>query len=143
MLLRASPPFPFLLSLFILKKKKNLMGIWRLRGAHSKFKLLTKLFWNILSAKLKGFDFKFHVFFESIFVNEVNLKPPQFDGSPSMKIHEIHPWHTIYNIISSMMFGLFTNLFFALKTILFHGWTCINIIYGFSMGGWMKVHPLI
>jgi hypothetical protein len=39
------------------------------------------------------------------------------DGNPSMKIHEIPPWHTIYNIISSMMFGLFTILFFALKTI--------------------------
>jgi hypothetical protein len=39
---------------------------------------------------------------------EVNLKPTQWGGSPSMKIHEIHPWHTIYNIISSMMFGLFT-----------------------------------
>jgi hypothetical protein len=77
-------------------------------------------------------------------VNEVNIKPPQLDGSPSMKIHEIHPWHTIYNIISTMMFGLLTILFFALKTIHIP-WTNLHKISLFWIfnGGWMKVHPLI
>jgi hypothetical protein len=52
----------------------DLMGLWSLQGALSKFKLPSKLLFEHIEIKLNFFDFKFHVFWKSTFVNDVDLK---------------------------------------------------------------------
>jgi hypothetical protein len=56
------PPPPKFLSF-------DLMPLWSLRGALSKFKMSSKLILKIISkSKLKGFEFNFHFFFALIFL---------------------------------------------------------------------------
>ncbi len=109
----------FLVSLFFFIVSIDLMGLWSLRWAHSKFKLhplilLLLLFWGniLLSANwLKGFNFKFHVFIlkTSSFVSDVDLKLSLSMGWNSIhETHEnsrwnkVHPRNIIYNLISCM-----------------------------------------
>jgi hypothetical protein len=81
------------------------MALWSLRGVLSNFKLSSNLFFEHIDRKLKGFHLKFHVFFLSFFMNDVDLKASKWNGSPSMKIHEIFGWNKInpWNVVHSAL----------------------------------------
>jgi hypothetical protein len=65
----------------------------------------------------EAFEFKFHVFFVSIFMNYVELKPSWWKGSSSMVIHEVlgwnkvHPRDIIYTCTSSIKWNFIHTLF--------------------------------
>jgi hypothetical protein len=66
------PPTPF--SLSFLLSLSIIFWTYDLRVALSKFKLPSKLMFEHIQRKFKGFEFKFHVIFVFIFMNDVDLK---------------------------------------------------------------------
>lgn len=95
-------PLPFLLALFNLFL---LDGSLKLERSPFKLQTTSNLFFEHIYRKLKGFHLKFHVFFVSFFMNDVDLKPSKWNGSPCMKIHEIFGWNTIHpwNVVHSAL----------------------------------------
>jgi hypothetical protein len=69
---------------FFLSYFFDLIPLWTLRGALS-FKLPFRLIFSHIESKLKYFEFKFHVFFISIFINDVDLKPSYSNESLTIK----------------------------------------------------------
>jgi len=53
----------------------DLMALWNFQRALSKFKVFSKWKFEHIECKLKGFEFKFYVFYVSIFMHHVKLKP--------------------------------------------------------------------
>jgi hypothetical protein len=49
------------------------------------FKLPSRLIFSHIESKLRGFEFKFHVFFISTFINDVDLKPSYSNESRTIK----------------------------------------------------------
>jgi hypothetical protein len=110
-----------------------------LRGVLSKFRWPFEFFFEHIESKLKDFNFKFHVSFAFIFMNDVSLKPSSYwNGSSSMKIYEILGWNKVHpKIIFIILFhlwsvgSLFTIIHFASKVIQI-SWMNIHKIYHFK-----------
>jgi hypothetical protein len=83
---------------------------------------------------LKAFNFKFHVFFAFILMNDVSLKPSYWNGSSSMKIYEILGWNKVHRKI--------------IFIILFHSWsvgssfTIIHFASKVIQISWMNIHKI-
>jgi len=83
-----------------------------LKGTVSKLKLCSKLIFEHIESKSKGFNLKIHVF-KSFFVIYVDLMPFEWDESQSMKTHQISRGNKVCPIKSNLSIIAFLkcNLF--------------------------------
>jgi hypothetical protein len=144
---------PALHSLFLLS---SLLTWWLFEAREEPFHNSRYPLTYSLNIWTEAFEFKFHVFFVSIFMNDVELKPAWWKGSSSMVIHEVlgwnkvHPRDIIYTCTSSIKWISFTHYLFVLalmsslvnfQWMKFHWWICTKF-YGWKIEhSWNKIHP--